>query len=151
MNINIISSIVASFILTGIALAEEPSSAPVTPAVPATAASSLNSAVSDTCCSADKKNSCTMDQPCTKDAACSHWTEKKSCHDVLTKEERHRVCAAKAAAIAADPSLAGKGHKKELCDAICKQDPSMKPIMEKLRKHCQEHRKLKQESVSSTK
>ena len=65
---------------------------------------------------------------------------KKCCRTVLTEEERHRFCAAKAAAIAANPSLAKKGNKHALCDAIVKQDPTMEPILAKLKKHCEQMR-----------
>ncbi|MFZ4115729.1 MAG: hypothetical protein ACOYK6_03275 [Chthoniobacterales bacterium] len=145
MNKKLTVTLIATLLMTGFALAQEQSStaSAVVASTPSSAA-----APTDSCCSAEKKSTCTMEKPCVKDAACEKWTEKKSCHEVLTKEERHQFCAAKAAAIAADPSLAGKGHKKELCEAICKQDPSMKPVMEKLRKHCEEWKKWKKGTAS---
>lgn len=120
--------------MTGFAFAQEQTSAPAT-------STEVAAPEPNSCCAAsESKSTCTIDKPCISEKCSS----KKSCHDVLTKEERHCFCVAKAAAIAANPSLGGKGHKKELCETICKENPSMKPIVEKLKKHYEEmHKKLK--------
>ncbi len=60
---------------------------------------------------------------------------------VLTKEECHRFCKAKAAAIAKDPSLAQPENKCKLCRAMVKADPSMRPICMKVRKYCRKMKK----------
>jgi len=75
--------------------------------------------------------------------------DKSPCcpYKVLTKEECHRFCKAKAAAIAKDPSLAQPENKCKLCRAIVKADPSMKPICMKLRKNC---RKMKKHCMNSS-
>ncbi len=116
-----IATILASLLMAGFASAQEQAT---TPAAAAPAA-------------CDTKGSCTADATCTKAQM------KKCCHSVLTPEERHRFCTAKANVLAANPSLANKGQKHALCDAILKEDPSMKPILDKLKKHCeQEHKKM---------
>lgn len=122
-----IATILASLLIAGFASAQEQATTPAPAAVtapPATAA-------------CDTKGSCTTDAACTK-------AQLKNCyHNVLTPDERHRFCAAKAKALAANPSLANKGQKHALCDAILKEDSSMEPILTKLKKHCeQEHKKL---------
>ncbi len=87
-----------------------------------------------TSCCPGSSNGCPMD--------------KSSCaYKVLTKEECQRFCQAKAAAIAADPSLAKPENKCKLCRAIVKADPSMKPICMKLRKNC---RKMKKHCMNSS-
>ncbi|KAB2644689.1 MAG: hypothetical protein DVB29_01300 [Verrucomicrobia bacterium] len=140
MNKRLSTILLAALLMTGFTVAQEQTApSPTTAAISNPVTSTTNS-----CCGTDNKSACTMEKPCTKEMACDKWTMKKSCHDVLTKEERHRFCTTKAAVIAENPTLGTKGHKKELCDAICTKDPSMKPIMEKLKKHCQEmHQKMK--------
>jgi hypothetical protein len=154
MNKKLITTLLATFLLTGFAVAQEQTAtAPAaTTTAPAVTTPTSSATTDGSCCATEKKNTCHMEKPCTKDVACDKWTIKKSCHDVLTKDERHRFCCAKAAAIAANPALAekGKGHKKALCEAICKQDPSMKPIMEKLKKHCEEMRKQMKKGATAT-
>ena len=63
--------------------------------------------------------------------------QSSSCaYKVLTKEECHRFCKAKADAIAKNPSLAKPENRRKLWRAIVKADPSIKPICVKLRKSC---------------
>lgn len=84
------------------------------------------------------------DTPAAAVSNCSPKNDcNRCCNTVLTKEERERFCAAKAAAIAADPTLADKKNKRALCQAIVKKDPSMQPIVMKLKKHCDETRMKK--------
>ena len=130
----------SALVMTGITLAQEQTAPPAATTVVSQTAPSTT----DSCCTTEKKSTCAIDKPCTKKTCCDKWSMKKSCHDVLTEEERHRFCATKASVIAENPTLGTKGHKKELCDAICKKDPSMSPIMEKLKKHCEEmYKKIK--------
>lgn len=83
--------------------------------------------------------------PCCSGASDCAMDKSPCCpYKVLTKEECHRFCKAKAAAIAKDPSLAKPENKCKLCRAIVKADPSMKPICMKLRKNC---RKMKHEAA----
>lgn len=122
MNKSLLSTLLASLIMAGFATAQT------------TEASATPAATADKCCKEDGKQQCP--EP------------KKTCgskkHDVLTKEERHRFCCAKEAALAANPSLVGKkgpAAKRALCDAILKADPTMKPIMDKLKQHWKETHK----------
>ncbi|HLB34868.1 MAG: hypothetical protein A3F67_03470 [Verrucomicrobia bacterium RIFCSPHIGHO2_12_FULL_41_10] len=72
-------------------------------------------------------------------SACSPCTKKRDnmCCAVLTKEERCRLHAAKAAAIAANPCLSKKRcGDPALRAAMIKQDPSVEPILDKIQKHC---------------
>ena len=131
----------SALVTAGITLAQEQTTPPAATTVVSQAAPS---STTDSCCTTEKKSTCAIDKPCTKEMCCNKWSMKKSCHDVLTEEERHRFCATKASVIAENPTLRTKGHKKELCEAICNKDPSMKPIMEKLKKHCEEmHKRMK--------
>lgn len=119
-----VATILASLLVAGFASAQEQTT---TPAVTAPAAQAA----------------CEAKGSCTTDAACTKAEMKKCCRNVLTPDERHRFCAVKAKVLAANPALAGKGQKHALCDAILKEDPSMKPILDKLKQHCeQEHKKM---------
>lgn len=145
MNKKLIATLLSALLMAGFASAQEqtttaPAATTSSPEAVTTTAGTP-STTPDSCCKPQDKSSCAMDKSCEKDMACDKGMMKKSCHDVLTKEERHRFCAAKTAAIAANPALGGKGNKRALCEAICKQDPSMEPIMMKLKKHCEEMRK----------
>ncbi len=125
-----IATILASLLMAGFASAQE--QVATTPAAAAPAVVTASAA----------QVACEAKGSCTADAACTKAEMKKCCHNVLTPDERHRFCAAKAKVIAANPALASKGQKHALCDAILKEDPSMKPILDKLKKYCeQEHKK----------
>ena len=134
MNIKFRTTLLAALVMSGFSFAQE-NQATQTALSNKVQAETLST---DSCCSSGTTSTCTIQKPCSHDMACEKGNMKKCCASILTKEERHRFCCAKAAVIAANPALGGKGHKKELCDAICKEDPSMKPIMEKLKKHCEE-------------
>lgn len=86
--------------------------------------------------------------PCCSGPSDCPMDKSSSCaYKVLTKEECQRFCQAKAAAIAKDPSLAQPENKCKLCRSIVQQDPSMKPICMKLRKHC---RKMKKQGMNNS-
>lgn len=125
--------LLSSLLLGGFASAQE-QAAPAT-AMPAAAAA------------CEAKGACATTTACKKtQAVCTSATsacakeevKKECCHNVLTPEERHRFCEVKNKVIAANPELAKKGQKHALCDAILKEDPSMKPILDKLREHCKQ-------------
>ena len=125
MNKKILATLVSTLFMTGFVSAQTQTTTNATPAA------------TPACC--DKPSS---EQKCLK----------KNCgHDVLTKEERHRFCCAKAAALAENPSLVGQksiAAKRALSQAIVKKDPTMQPIIEKLKQHWRETHKGSQESCN---
>lgn len=132
MNKQLFSTLLATLFMAGFVSAQTQTSTTAAPAPTAT------------CCKETAKKDCPKPgMTCTV----------KNDHDVLTKEERHRFCCAKQAALAANPSLVGKtgkACKRSLCEAILKADPTMKPIMDKLKKHWMEtHGKTGSTSAAS--
>lgn len=107
----------------------------------ATNSSSSNPVLAPTCSKKTPAEKC-----CSLADNASH---QKHLHDVLTKEERHRFCCAKEAALAENPSLVGQKNiacKRALCQAIVKKDPTMQPIIDKLKNHWRETHKNGQAS-----
>lgn len=158
-----IAILFSSLLVAGFVLAQEQSSssaaAPATttttvtesaaPAATAAAATATTetaapAAAPAASCEAKEKGTCMPQSKCAK----THM--KKCCHDVLTPQERHHFCEVKCKVVEANPSLKDRKKKHELCDAILKEDPSLKPVLDKLKKHCElEHQKKKAESTSS--
>ena len=74
--------------------------------------------------------------PCSGSSSCPMDKSASCPYKVLTKKECRRFCKAKSAAIAAKPSLAKSKDVCTLCNAITKEDASMKAICMKVKKSC---------------
>lgn len=125
-----------------------------TPAAPAVTEATAPAATVSAACEAKGK------EVAPPGATCPRAHMKKCCHDVLTPEERHHFCEVKCKVLEANPSLKDKKKKHELCDAILKEaakeegkkpeETSIKPILDKLKKHCElEHQKKKVEQSAA--
>ena len=138
-----ITAVLAALFMTGIVSAQVQTTTPETPACPPNACAPA--ACTPQACAPN--TACASTTACTTGTTCTEMPMKK-CHRVLTKEERHRFCVAKSAAIAKNPALAEKCNKHALCEAIVKEDPSMIPILEKLKKHCAQMRQQCQQPAA---
>lgn len=161
-----IAILFSSLLLSTFAIAQDESStaAPVAAATTTTTTETTAAptetvaaptATPEACCAKEKAATCAKEVTHAK----SHM--KKCCHDVLTPEERHHFCEIKCKVLEENPSLKDKKKKRELCDAILKEaskeegkkpeETSIKPILDKLKKHCQEeHQKKKAEQNTAS-